>query len=233
MVDLKFIRPGDLWYFIGLMATDGNLSKDGRHIEITSKNKSHLIAVKNSLGLENNKISKKSRDGSNNKLYPRLQFSDIKLYKFLLTLGLIPKKSLTLGKIKLNYTYFSDFLRGVIDGDGCISTWIHKTNLGRQWSLRITSAAPKFIQWLKKEIENYFDIKGKLYKYRYKNKKNDIYILKFGKLATKIIIEGIYKKDSVFLDRKKKQTISCLQDKNKMVNYGNVLGPDAETGRQP
>lgn len=233
MVDLKYVKPNDLWYFIGLLATDGSLSKDGRHIEITSKNRNHMFAVKESLGLTNNKIGKKSRGGSNEKLYSCLQFSDVKLYKFLIGLGLTPKKSLTLGKIKLNHVYFPDFLRGVIDGDGCISTWIHRTNLRRQWSLRITSAAPKFIKWIKKEIENYFNVKGKLYKYRYENKKNDIHILKFGKLPAKVIMENIYTSNSLSLNRKKKQTVSCLQDKNRMVNYGNVLGPDAGTGRQP
>ena len=231
MVDLKFIKPSSLWYFVGLMATDGNLSKDGRHLEITSKNKDHLVSVKKSLGLKT-KIGKKSRGGSSRKLYPRLQFGDVRLYKYLLSIGLTPKKSLTLGKIKIDQIYFVDFLRGIVDGDGCISTWVHKTNLHRQWSLRITSAAPIFIKWLKKEIEKYFSVKGKLYKYRYKDKKNDIYILKFGKLPTKLIITGIYKGSSVFLDRKKKKHLECLRDKNKMINYGNIISPGVETGRQ-
>lgn len=232
MVDLKFVKPKDLWYFVGLLATDGCLSSDGRHIEITSKSKSHLLSVRKALGLKS-KVGNKSRGDSNAKIYPRLQFSDIKFYKYLLDLGLTPKKSLTLGKIKVNIKYFSHFLRGVIDGDGCISTWIHKSNLHRQWSLRITSAAPVFIKWLKKEIEKYFCIKGKLYNYKYANKKNDIYILKFGKLPTKVIIRSAYgKKKICCLDRKNKKHYRCLQDKNKMLNYGDILGPDAETGRQ-
>ncbi len=221
MVDLKNINPKSLWYFVGLIATDGNLSKDGRHIEVTSKNKSHLLYVKTSLN-SNIKISKKS-GGASKKFYHRLQFSDVKFYRFLLSIGLMPKKSLILGKIKINRKYFPDFLRGVVDGDGCITTWIHKTNLRRQWSLRITSAAPIFVKWLKEEIEKYFSVRGKLYGYKYKNKKNAIYILKFGKLPTKIIIENIYKNSTVFLDRKKKKHLECLRDENRMKNYGNVL----------
>lgn len=231
MVDLKLVKPEDLWYTIGIISTDGNLSKDGRHIEITSKTKNLLSDIKKALRL-NAKISKKSRGGSEAKVYPRLQFSDVTFYEFLLNVGLTPQKSLTLGKIKIDPHYFSHFLRGVIDGDGCICTWRHRTNFHRQWSLRITSAAPAFIKWLKKEIERCFCVKGKLYSYRYKDKKNDILILKFGKLATKIILENIYHKNDISLEKKYKKHILCLKDKNKMVNYGNVIGPGAETGRQ-
>ncbi len=148
-------------------------------------------------------------------------------------MGLTKKKSLTLGAIKVNKNYFSDFLRGVIDGDGNISTWIHRTNAHRQWSLRITSAAPIFIKWLKEATENYFDARGRLYSYQYKGKKNPIYILKFGKLAAKIIIKEIYYKNSLCLNRKNLKAIFCLQDKNKMVNYGNIIGPGAVIGSQP
>ena len=142
------------------------------------------------------------------------------------------KKSLILGKVTINHDYFLDFLRGIIDGDGCISTWIHKTNTHRQWSLRITSAAPLFMRWIKEEIENYFDVKGRIYCYKYKYKKNPIYILKFGKLATKIILSQIYTKDSLSLNRKNAKSAACLQDKNRMVNYGNIVGPGAVTGSQ-
>lgn len=232
MVDLKFVKPEHLWYIIGLIVTDGNLSKDGRHIDITSKDRGYLFSVRKALGIEN-KIGRKARGGSKKKIYSTLQFGDVKFYRYLLDLGLIQRKSLTLGEIKINWHYFSDFLRGIIDGDGSISTWIHKSNRHRQWSLRITSAAPIFIKWLKDKTENYFNIKGRLYCYKYKGKKNPIYILKFGKLPTKIILKSVYYKHALSLERKNKKNLICLQDKNRMINYGNILGPSAGIGRQP
>src|SRR3989344_4135028 len=132
MVDLKFIKPDHLWYIIGLIVTDGNLSKDGRHINITSKDEGYLLSIIKALGI-NNKIGKKSRGKSKEKIYSVLQFGDTKFYKYLLGIGLIQRKSLTLGEIKIKERYFTDFLRGIIDGDGCISTWIHKSNGLRQY----------------------------------------------------------------------------------------------------
>lgn len=232
MVDLKNKKPKIFWYVIGYIATDGHLSKDGRHLNITSKDKSHLILIKKSLSLKV-KIGRKNRGGSDEKKYFQIQFGDVLFYKFLLNIGFIQKKSLKLGKINIDKKYFFDFLRGVIDGDGNISTWIHKTNQHRQWSLRITSAAPLFIKWLKKETEESFNVRGKLYSYKYKNKKNPIFVLKFGKLAAKVILKQVFYKGSLSLDRKNLKSIQCLQDVSKMINYGNVLGPSAETGRQP
>ena len=231
MVDLKNIKPENLWYVVGYIVTDGHLNKDGRHLNITSKDEEHIVKIKEVLKL-NVKISKKTRDKSKDKIYSQVQFGDVKFYKYLLSIGFVQQKSLNIGEIKVDRRYFHHFLRGVIDGDGNISTWIHKTNQHRQWSLRITSAASSFIKWLKKETEDYFEVGGKLYCYQYKYKKNPIYILKFGKLAAKVILRRIYESNYLSLNRKNLKSIKCLQDESKMINYGNVLGPGAGIGRQ-
>ena len=232
MVDLKNISPHNLWYVIGYIATDGNLSKDGRHINITSKDRNHLIKLRKALNI-NNKIGAKTRGGSKLKNYYYLAFGDIRFYKYLTSIGLVPKKSQKLEKINVSDKFFPDFLRGVIDGDGCISTWINKNNKRRQWSIRVTSAAPQFINWLKMTVENLFSIRGRLYCYLYPNK-NPIYILKFGKLPSKIIIYKIYReKNCLKLKRKSEKAKKCLQDENKMLNYSGVVRPGAGTGRQP
>lgn len=232
MVDLKNINKSNLWYVVGLIATDGNLSMDGRHINITSKDRKYLFLVRNALGLSG-KVGLKTRGGSKEKIYSNFQFSDVNFYKFLLSIGMTPKKSLTMKKIDVGKEYFKDFLRGVVDGDGCISTWVHKSNLHAQWSLRVTSGAPVFIAWLKNETENNFEVGGKLYKYQYKDKPNPIYILKFGKIATHIILGKIYYTGCLSLNRKHKKSVQCLQDENKFVNYGQVLrSPGGGTGRR-
>ena len=61
--DLSEIDPRVLWYVIGYIATDGSLSKDGRHTLITSKDEEHLIAMREELGVTS-KIIKKSNGSS-------------------------------------------------------------------------------------------------------------------------------------------------------------------------
>ena len=225
------LRPADIWYVVVYIVTDVNLSKDGRYINITSKDRQHLFEIQKRLGISN-KIGWKARGGSTEKIYSQIQFSDVRFYRYLLGLGIHPRKSLTLKEILIDKAYFSDFLRGIIDGDGNIHTWIHPTNAHRQWALRIVSASPIFASWLKNEIETYFGVRGRLYAYKHSGKKNFINILKFGKLATKVILQNTYYSDAFALKRKIKTANVCLQDQNKMINYGNVISSGAVTGSQ-
>jgi hypothetical protein len=48
------IERHNLWYLVGLIATDGCLSKDGRHIDITSTDYQFLQDLKNSFSISNN-----------------------------------------------------------------------------------------------------------------------------------------------------------------------------------
>ncbi len=231
MISRNLTNPKIFWYTIGLITTDGNLSKDGRHIDITSKDEKDLKRLKEALGLKC-KIGKKNRGQIPKKFYSRLAFGDVNFYKELLDIGLTPRKSLSLKSLNIDPNYFCDFLRGVIDGDGCIFTWIHPSNSSRQWSLRIISAAPIFLKWLHSEIENTFNVRGRFYERHNPQRENAIYFIKFGKLASKIILANSYYPKSLAFERKAGQVRRCLQDQNRMVNYGGVLGPGAETGIQ-
>ena len=111
----------DLWYFVGLIATDGNLSSDGRHINVTAKDPFFLEDVKKALGLQNRVTPKPNGKGV---ISYQIQFSNIIFYNFLLSIGLTPRKSLTPGELQVPEIWFSDFLRGVVDGDGCIGNWL-------------------------------------------------------------------------------------------------------------
>src|SRR5581483_5449236 len=197
------IKHSYLWYLIGYITADGNLSKDGRHIDITSKDLDHLRLIKENLRISN-KIGKKHRDKNKTKTYYNLQIGNTKFYRYLLSLGLKPKKSLN-----LESKYFNDFLRGVIDGDGNISKWVHKSNLNIQWCLRIYSASYIFLNWVGSEIDNKFYIKGKMY--INKRDSSPIYILKYGKKSARIILNTIYYNNSLALARKRNLALECLQ----------------------
>lgn len=85
-------------YAIGLLVADGCLSKDGRHIDFTSKDKDLVNLFKKCLRLDTKVSSKLS--GSGNVAY-HTQFGDVLFYDFLLSIGLTPAKSKTIGSITI------------------------------------------------------------------------------------------------------------------------------------
>jgi len=69
-----------------------------------------------------NKIGSKKNGYTKKRTCHYVQFGDIVFYKWLLGIGLIPKKTKKMGKLKVPNEYFFDFLRGYFDGDGsCFS----------------------------------------------------------------------------------------------------------------
>ena len=152
------IWSAKLAYAIGLLTTDGCLSKDGRHIDFTSKDLELVKIFKNCLGL-NNKIGRKTRSTEKEKKYFRVQFGDVNFYKFLIAIGLSPAKSKTIKHIQVPNQYFFDFLRGCIDGDGNIRTYKHPESRFPQLRVGIFSASKKFLQWLQNKI--YYSVGAK------------------------------------------------------------------------
>jgi hypothetical protein len=188
-------------YAIGLLATDGNLSRDGRHINITSKDIQLLETFKKCLSLKN-KIGVKS-SGFSDKKYPVVQFGDIILYRWLLKIGLTPNKTKTIGIIKVPNKYFFDFLRGHFDGDGsCYSYWDNRWDSSFMFYLKFYTASKKHILWLRDKIKKLAKIKGDLSR----NGKTPIYQLKYAKRESRILISKMYyKKDLPCLERKRKK----------------------------
>ncbi|RKY31045.1 MAG: hypothetical protein DRP74_05745 [Candidatus Omnitrophota bacterium] len=146
------IQGANLWYLVGLITSDGCLSSDRRHIDITSKDYNFLSPIKNLIWIRN-KIGIKY--GYKQQKSFRIQIGNTNFYSFLLALGLTRKKSLTLGILDVPRQFFMDFLRGLIDGDGSTRSWRHSVNFGIQWSLRIYSRSKKFLEWLAGQIKEY------------------------------------------------------------------------------
>lgn len=112
------VWSGGLAYVIGLLTTDGSLSIDGRHINLTSKDIDQIKTFARILNLKN-KIGNKYSSYIQEKKYFQIQFGNVKFYRFLQNIGLTPNKTKTLKSLRIPDRYFADFLRGHLDGDGC------------------------------------------------------------------------------------------------------------------
>ncbi len=210
--DIDFPWTPNLAYAVGLLTTDGNLSPDGRHINFTSKDEELVLSVKSCLNLKN-RIGKKG-NGSylNEKKYFVLQFGNIQLYRWLVRIGLTPRKSRTIGALEIPNEFFRDFLRGHLDGDGGITTCTDYYNASIKpeyvyirLCARFISASEKHMRWMKEKIEETLQIFGSLHKAKARSEVHaNMWILKFGKKESiKLLSKLYYDKNLPSLSRKR------------------------------
>ena len=218
----------DFAYGIGLLTTDGCLFRNGKTIEFTSKDKQLVETFKDCLNIEGVKIGKKPRGGIPKKLYNRIEFCNTKLYKWLLTIGLMPAKSKIIGEIKVPDEYFFDFLRGVFDGDGsCYGYWDKRWDSSFMFYTKFYSASNRLILWLREKIYYSLGIKGDLH-HTCRNGNSPVYQLKYAKRESKILLAKMYYKTNLpCLKRKSENIIEILNSdaKETLKHSGRVLKP--------
>ena len=207
---VKIKWSSDFAYAIGLLATDGCLSGDGRHILFTSKDLEQIDNFLKALGIKDVKKGKSYSKGSGKKIYyNRVQFGDVLFYRFLMKIGLTPAKSRTINKLKIPDKFFLDFLRGCFDGDGSIySYWDSRWKSSFMLYTSFVSASKKYILWLQDEINRLLNLKGHI---TMAKKKNYWYQLKYPKKESLKLINAMYKKpEAIYLKRKKLKIDSTL-----------------------
>lgn len=205
----------NLAYAIGLIATDGCLSSDGLLIDLTSKDREQLLNFSKCLGV-NFKIGNKWKKNGDKHL--RIQFKNRIFYDFLLSIGLTPRKSLTMGKLVIPDKYFFDFLRGCFDGDGCFySYWDPRWRSSHMFYLEFASASLEHLVWLQKEIKNRVHINGHING----RKKKVFFQLKYAKKESLEIIKKMYYTSRVVcLSRKRIKIEKALNvEKHQQKNY--------------
>lgn len=186
-------------YAIGLLATDGNLGSHRKYIAMVSKDREQIENFCSCLGIDN-QISV-HYSGSTKKTAWRVQFGDVRFYNFLLSIGLTPRKSKTIHKVKIPKKFFVDFLRGHFDGDGSVySYWDPRWRSSFMVYVELVSASRRHIQWLQKQNFRRLGIEGRITK----SKSNSCYRLKYAKRESIIFLKKIYASPrSIALTRKK------------------------------
>ena len=125
-----------------------------------------LKTFKKCLNLSN-RISETFHNGWGKKRAYRIQFGNVQFYRWLFKIGLTPRKTYTIGELKIPDKYFPDFLRGHLDRDGSVWTYEDRWNTfknpkyiyTRLWT-RFLSASKDHILWLRGKIIELLGIKG-------------------------------------------------------------------------
>lgn len=209
-------------YAIGLLVTDGCLSKDGRHFDFTSNDKEQLLNFMQCLDIKV-KIGHKT-SGYSGKRYTRIQFGDVNFYKFLLGIGLMPAKTKIISALKIPKEYFFDFLRGHFDGDGTFySYWDPRWRSSFMFYTVFISASKNHIDWLRKIIFKLVKIKGHITR----SVSDSTYQLKYAKSESLKLLPKLYydkyDKKVICLSRKRLKIERALRVNNKqLLSYARV-----------
>jgi hypothetical protein len=180
-----------LAYAVGLIATDGCLSSDLRHVSQVSKDRDLLETFKACIGST-------APIGLDGNVY-RVQIGDVVFHRWLQAIGLTPRKSLTLGRVAVPDPYFLDFARGLLDGDGSVivstvTPTPRRYPEHRYERLRVQfhSASQRHIEWLQMELSRLLGLRGWI-GMRCKNGFNPLYVLRYSKHEAIHLLEALYR----------------------------------------
>ena len=183
-------------YVVGLIATDGCLSSDRRHLSFDSNDLPLVETFLRCLGRP--LLYRTLKTSIGNERY-QAQFSDVRFYRWLVTVGLTPRKSLTLGAIHIPREFVVPLARGLMDGDGSIYTLVHAPTrkaypgyvFERLW-VYFNSASERHIEWLRSEISAVLDLEGYIERRPPTVERNAFFRLKYGNRASKQLLRALY-----------------------------------------
>lgn len=199
-------------YAVGLLATDGCLYRDGRHFDLTSKDLEQIENFKKCLNLSS-KIGLKGSGSTKEKRYFHIQFGDVVFFTYLLSIGLTPAKSRTIGKLAVPQRYFFDFLRGVFDGDGTsYSYWDPRWHSSYMFYTAFASGSLKFLNWLRRETRKQIGISGHITSMGTSGGNNNCYQLKYAKNdSLKLARKMYYNNRVICLKRKRLKLFTAIE----------------------
>lgn len=204
----------ELAYAIGLITTDGWLSSDGRHLGLTSSDIQLLKTFRDCLNLKN-KIIKNPKGGyvAKKQAY-RITFGNVEFYKWLEKIGLRKNKTCFLGKLEIPRNFWADFLRGHLDGDGSIITYIDrylsykgKRDVYKRIYTAFLSSTYPHIEWIQSILKEILGIKGSLsgWKHKRPNAKVILWRLRFAKKDSLKLLPWLYYKPNLPCLRRKRK----------------------------
>src|SRR5438874_4996726 len=142
----------EMAYIVGLTATDGCLYTGFRKINFKSCDRDLVATYLQVLGRTNRVKEKKTRIGG---VVYYTEFGDARLFRWMLTIGLMPRKSLVLGALDVPDEFLGPALRGLFEGDGHILNFIHHPTpktypnylYERLWTF-FNSASRPHLEWI-------------------------------------------------------------------------------------
>ncbi len=183
-------------YVVGLMATDGCLVSNRRHLNFKSKDEQLVRTFLRCLGRPIHYATVVGRTGNTHYV---TQFGDVHFYRWLESVGLMPRKSLVLGAIDVPKEFLSPTLRGLFDGDGHISNFVHAPTpttypdyrYERLWVF-FNSASRRHLEWIQSRILSAVGIDGYVDMLAPRERRHDFFRLKYGNQTSVALLRAMY-----------------------------------------
>lgn len=209
-------------YWLGFLFADGNISHTGNRLEVrlSIKDLSHLEKFRKFL-----KLTTEIRTGiCNGNGFCHLAVRNKHLWNTLDSLGCHPRKSLILEFP--NFSIFSDvklikhFIRGYVDGDGCLAIYKRKNSYRTAINLVGTE---KFLT----VVRRLFYDEGYIQNKSCTNWENKAYSLEFSDLPSRRIARLLYEKATIYLERKYNKYLEfCRLEEESSKRQSSKIGED-------
>lgn len=148
-------------YVLGCLFADGNLENSpyirGKYTRFASTDQPFVKNIKKLMGSGHTIV--KINPNGNRKIKYYIRIGSHSVYNDLESLGLFPKKSLTMSFPKIPSSFVPDFIRGYFDGDGSVVIDKYKKNSKRLKTI-FTSGSKQFLQSLDECLQKYCNING-------------------------------------------------------------------------
>lgn len=187
--EIRWEWTPEIAYAVGLIATDGNLSPSGRHVSVSSAEREVLETFLRCVDRRAKIGGVKGGFGMHGL---RVQIGDVGLYRWLQSIGLTPRKSLTLGRIEVPDALLGHLLRGLLDGDGSVIDCTYDGTgkaTGRRYRtllVRFTSASREHAEWIRERISERYGLRGGLWC------EDGVYQLTYAKRASRRLLPVLY-----------------------------------------
>lgn len=204
------IDTEDKAYFLGFIVADGNISDCSNSIKIIQKETKILYEFKKYIKFEGDIFTSKKRNISD------ITITSSKTKNDLEKLGINSNKTMVVKYPNIPKNLQNHFMRGVFDGDGCISLRTDKRDNSQRGQVNICSGSYEFIKEYYDKLVEYCGLSGNN---KIRCPKGSYYVVDWGGLSdVEKIHEFLYKDANVFLERKKEtfdRVVSITKDKNK------------------
>lgn len=191
-------------YWLGFLYADGcickNLSNLKMSLALSIKDIEHLEKFRNFLKTD---APIQSYNGNHNNTYCRLSLTDRHLCEQLIEKGIYERKTeIITFPTFLDESLIRHFIRGYVDGDGCITYHIHNQNQNRfVFSIKICSTKEMLCS-----IHQYLPLKNKkeypTLEKRHNNDVNNYSVSYGGNLQVLNILNYLYENSNIYLQRK-------------------------------